>query len=79
MRTEVTIDFKGVDIVVEGNYIEGEREVYNYGDGSGYPGSLSDFEIEKISVIDSTVDIYEFFSDDDLETIVDLVIENIED
>ena len=75
---EVIIDFKGIDIVVHGNYIKGESSVYNYGDGSGYPGSASDFEIDKITVIDSSVDIFDFFSSRDLDIIKDRVIDLIE-
>lgn len=75
---EVIVDFRGVDIVVHGNYIKGESSVYNYGDGSGYPGSASDFEIDKITVIDSSVDIFDFFSSRDLEIITDSVINIIE-
>ena len=75
---EVIVDFRGVDIVVHGNYINGEDSVYNYGDGNGYPGSASDFEIDKITVIDSSVDIFDFFSSRDLEIITDSVISVIE-
>lgn len=74
----VTINFKDVNLIVEGIYNKGEDIVYNCGDGSGYPGSNSFFEIQSIYVEDSNIDIFEFFSCVDLEDIEILVIEKIE-
>lgn len=76
---EAQINFKDITLIVQGTYIQGENTVYYYGDGSGYPGTPSDFEIDKITLLDSNVDIFELFSYDDMGEIVELVIEAIEE
>lgn len=76
---EVQINFKDITLIVQGTYIQGENTVYYYSDGSGHPGTPSDFEIDKITLLDSNVDIFELFSYDDIDEIVELVIEAIEE
>ena len=78
MSIEVAITFWDVPLIVYGNYVEGEPQVMYDGTGGGYPGSASDFEIEKITVEDSEIDISELFSHDKLERIKELIIETIE-
>lgn len=39
------INFRDIILEVEYKYEEGEKEIRNYGDGSGYPGSPSTVEI----------------------------------
>lgn len=77
--TETTINYKGINLIVQGYYEKGEEAVMYYGDMSGYPGSPSDFHIEFIFVEDSEINIFDFFGEKDLEEIVRLVIENIEE
>ena len=75
----VRIQFKDIDFDVKGDYEQAEEEVRYYGDLGGHPGSESSFEIEEICVFGSSVDVFELFSSADLETIVQLVITEIEE
>ena len=74
---EVTINYKGIDLIAKGNYTEGEYEIYYDDDLSGHPGSASEFEVQKIFVIDSDVNIIELLYYG-IEYITDLIIEEIE-
>lgn len=48
-KTEtVQIDFRGLTLYVVGCYTPPEAAVYYYSDGSGYPGSPSEFDIKEI-------------------------------
>ena len=76
---EISIEFKGVPLRVVGEYEAGEEAVMYYSDMSGHPGSLSSFDVEEVYVEDSEIDIFEFFSPDDLEIITEKVLEQIED
>jgi hypothetical protein len=67
------IEFKGIDLTVGGYYAEGEK-----GDWDNR-GTSSVFEIEEVCVIDSVVNILDFFSADDLEVMSEKVIEFIEE
>lgn len=68
-----TINFKDVTLNVYGKYYEAEGETYYY------PGVRSSFDIEKITLDDSETDIWNLFTFDDLNKIVELVIDKIED
>lgn len=74
-----TIEFKGIKLIVNGSYTEGEEQIMHEADGGGYEGSGSDFDIEQVYVYDSDVDIIELFSFADLDEISDLVILKIEE
>mgnify|MGYP007090119755 CR=1 FL=1 len=76
---QVEINYLGVPLIVEGTYYEGESQVMYDSNGEGYPGSPSEFEIVKISVSDSDIDIWELLSDKQLIEITELVIEKIEE
>lgn len=76
---EINIKFKGISIIVVGEYEAGEEAVRYYSDMSGHPGSSSSFDVEEVYVEDSEIDIFEFFSPDDLEIIEEKVLEQIED
>ena len=76
---EIEITFMGIPLRVEGIYIPEEQMVMYYPDGSGYPGSASNFDVNGVYAVDSEIDIFEIFSDDRKETIRDLVIEKIEE
>ena len=75
---EVTINYKGIDLIVKGNYTKGEEEVRYNDDMGGSPESASDFDVQSIFVIDSDINIENLFSWEDIESITDLVIEDIE-
>lgn len=47
---KTTIKFKGFDFDVEFFYEPAEDAVYNYGDGSGYPGWPEEYEFYKIEL-----------------------------
>ena len=74
----IEINFRGVDLVVEGIYDEGEAGQMYFSDMSGIPPSPSGFEIESLKVWDSEEDLYELFSYDMLNELQDLIIEQIE-
>ena len=74
---EVQINYKGIDLVVRGNYTEGEYEIYYDDDLSGHPGSASDFDVQSIFTLDSNVNIIELLYDY-IDDIKDLIIEEIE-
>lgn len=76
---QVTINFKDIDLIVEGIYDSGEDSVMYYNDMSGHPGCAPSFEIESIFVEDSEIDISELFSFKDLEIIAEKVIEKLEE
>jgi hypothetical protein len=76
---EVEINYSEVPLTVVGIYYEGEPQVMYDSNGEGYPGSPSEFEILKITVSDSEVDIWGIFSDEQLTEITELIIEKIED
>lgn len=78
MKTEETINYNGIELSVSGNYIEEEREIRYFLDGSGHPGFPSSFEAIEVKVIDSDVNIIELFSLPQIEEIEELVIEEIE-
>jgi len=75
---EVEIKFQGIPLKVVGTYEVGEEEVMYASDMSGYPGSASYFDISEIYVTDSEINLYELFSWQQLEVIIDLVIDKIE-
>lgn len=75
---QVEINYLGVPLSIEGNYYEGEPQVMYDSNGEGYPGSPSDFEIRKITVLDSDIDIWELLSSKQFDEITELVIEKIE-
>ena len=75
-KMEIQINYKGIDLVVSGDYDKGEETVYYDSNGEGYPGVEPYFDIDKIYVLDSSVDILDLLYDD-LDCIVDLVIEKL--
>lgn len=76
---EVEITFRGIPLRIVGTYEAEEPMVMYYPDGSGHPGSASNFDVNEIYAVDSEVDIFEIFSGKDLGIIVDLTIEKIEE
>lgn len=74
---EIEIEYRGVKLMVEGTYVPEEPMVMYYPDGSGYPGSSEDYEIEVVLVGD--VDIYDIFTNLQLDDIRDLVLEKMYD
>jgi len=72
---EITINYKGIELLVEGTYIPGEEEVRYFSDMSGQPSSSSEFDINAVYVND--VDIFELLSEDSLIEIETLILEDI--
>lgn len=71
---EVSIVYKDVLLVIVGEHYEAEeRELYD-GNLSGHPGNKESFEIRSVYVYDSNADIIEFFSEDDLDDIRELIL-----
>jgi hypothetical protein len=76
---EIEIEYLGVPLSIEGTYYPSEAQVMYYSDMSGYPGSPAEFEIIKITVTDSDVDIWELFSQRQIDEITELVIQKTEE
>lgn len=71
------INFKDIELIVYGNYSPGEKGIMYDSDLAGVPDTESSFEITKITVTDSEIDIYDLFSAADLIIIIEeLVINN---
>lgn len=73
---EIEIEYRGVKLMVEGTYEPEEPMVMYYPDGSGYPGSASDFDVNAVFV--GNIDIFDILANDQLDDIRDLVLESIE-
>tara|TARA_Y100000310_G_C20366062_1_gene661241 strand:- start:152 stop:385 length:234 start_codon:yes stop_codon:yes gene_type:complete len=74
---DLTINYKGVNIDCEFDYSPGEPMVMYYSDGSGYPGSPPDIELESIKIGD--VEVIDMFDNlDKIEEISELIIEKYE-
>jgi hypothetical protein len=76
---QVEINYLEVPLTVSGTYYAGDPQVMYDSNGEGYPGSPAEFEIIKIAVSDSDVDIWELFSNKQIDEITELAIEKIED
>lgn len=76
---QVEINYLGVPLSIEGDYYEGEPQVMYDSNGGGYPGSPSEFEVRRITVSDSDVDIWELLSSKQIDEIAELVIEKTEE
>jgi len=71
----VDIIYRGITLVVSGDYSPEEPEVRYYPDGSGYPGCGAEFSINTIFV-DET-DIIDLFSEEQIEQIRDMCFDKI--
>ena len=73
MEKEISLDYKLVDVIATGYYTKGEEQE------NDYIGSPSIFELEKITVKDSNINIYELLRYDDIKDIERLCIKIIEE
>lgn len=71
----IDINYKGIDLTIEGEYEPSEEEVTYESDLSGYPGSNSSFIIYEVFV--EEVDIFDIISDFDLEALEELILNEI--
>lgn len=71
MKQTVTINYKGIELEIVGDYFEGDKETRDY------PGSSSYFEASEI--LHSKENIFELFSWDDISKMEELVIEKLEE
>jgi len=78
MKTQTEINYKDLDLIIYGTYTEELKGRMYYDDMSGLPDSSSSFEISKITVVDSDVDISILFCGD-YQKIEELVLDKIED
>lgn len=81
-QTVIISPFKGCNLEIKGWYTPPEKEIRYYPDGSGHPGSPSEFEIESIESLESDLfDIFEWISSkkDYLEDLQELCIKQIEE
>lgn len=70
----MAITVKGIELEVDYDYTAGEAPIYNYGDGSGYPGSDPVVEIKTIEY--KEVDIYEILDTfGGLDEVIEKIIE----
>jgi len=75
---ETNIRFKGVDLIVEGNYYKGEKGYLYDSDLSGLPDSGSSFEVSDVFVRDSFISVFNLFSAENLSEIEELALMEIE-
>ena len=75
---ETNIRYKGIDLVVVGNYTPAEEPVRYYSDMSGYPGASSEFELTDVFVRDSFVSVLNLFSAENLSELEELCLIEIE-
>ena len=68
---EARIIFKGIELFVEGIYDKGEEQTIDY------TGSASNFEAFIVRVAHSNVNIIDLLSDNDIESIEELVLTKI--
>lgn len=78
MKTQVEINYKDLELIIYGTYTEEVKGIMYYDDMSGLPDSSSSFDISKITVVDSDVDIFILFCGD-YQEIEELVLDKIED
>ena len=81
-KNKVTMTFtftttEGTDLEIEFTYYKGEDSVNNYGDGSGYPGSPSEIEIDKVEWVkeNDSVDITELYHSLCSDSMIDIIEE----
>lgn len=55
MQQSVILDFVTFKLEVTGYYTPEEKEVRYYKDGSGHPGYPSEFEIEKVNLVEGDI------------------------
>jgi hypothetical protein len=74
---ESTVNYKGVELILEGEYYEGSPMVMYYDDMSGHPGDSPEFEITKVTYNGTDVtDIFDVV--DDWETLEELALDRLE-
>ena len=74
MKKVVTIDYRDIELVVQGYYEEGTDSVQYDSDLSGYPGDDAIFEADEVYVSDSNINIIELLNNGQLKEIEDLVL-----
>ena len=72
----MTITYKGIDLDVIGQYEKGEYAVWYYEDGTGHPGTPSEFNIEEVFLHDT--EISELLGEDDFAEIESIILEKLE-
>ena len=73
--TQVT--YSGIPLKCIYEYIPGEPPNYNVESPTCGPGSPDDVEIYEIYLTDSSTDIYDLFSSDQLDSIAEFILEQI--
>ena len=73
---EVTINYKGIDLIAKGDYEQYEEPVWYDSEMSGSPGCSAEFQIYEIRLFDSDINIYVLF-EDELEYIEELCLEAV--
>lgn len=73
-----TVNFMGIEMEVTGIYSPEEPMVMYYKDGSGYPGSASEFEVTEVKIgnvnVDNLIEKLDAYND-----LAELVIKQIEE
>ena len=76
-REVLELVYNDIPLTVEGYYIKGEEPVWRYPDGSGYPGSSPEFDIEGIYI--NGIEICQLLSNRVIEDISDMCLDAMED
>ena len=69
-----TFTYENIDFDIDYNFYPEEKQVYNYGDGSGYSGSPAEVEILRIEI--GGYDMGELLKDYVIEALENLILEN---
>lgn len=67
------VEYLDIDFDLEYDFYPAERQVYNYGDGSGYPGAGAEVDIRSIKVGD--YDVYDVLQQSVIDKLHELLIE----
>lgn len=73
---EVEITYKGIELIVRGDYQKGEHSWFNPHEGIGNPGCDEDFEVHEVYLVDSAIDIIDLF---DMRDLAGSVLEHLHD
>jgi hypothetical protein len=75
---ELTIDYNGLELQIEGDYEQGEAECWTLPNGDpGYPGSASSFVINSVTL--DAADITELISNEKMNILTELCLTKIEE
>lgn len=76
MKKTIEINYCGVILDIEGDFMIGEEPVMYYPDGSGHPGYDSQFIVNKVLV--GETDLFSTYCDDQIDEMAEIALHLIE-